>query len=770
MENVITNGAAHRRHEHEVANDDEHVAVEEVSEIQRRLLEHYFFNRTDTVAFADSLQDRPNRTDVDGIDGAVRGHVQGQTRIGSYCLSKESKTRWTCIDFDGKGHACALADVDAAALKAQEKARALGLESYLEKSGKGRGWHLWIFYEEPIPGEDARHIGLAVVPRDALLDDGGVADPLANKGIEVFPKQAKIADGGFGNMLWLPFYPGAAEGGNLFYRKDEAGVLEVYQPRDFVTVPFATAETIAATVRPPPKAKKEPQAKRKSSGEQDGPWKKWRTEALAALPLNAVYGEYLTGKPSTPGWLGCRDPGSPSGDRTPSAGVADGSSDAERGSFHSFREEKTISVFDFLIEYGGATDFMDAAQMVADWSGVSLPEQKKKKLSPREWFAQWAERNAVTYSHSTERIFIAGKEYPLDAARAKASLDAAETKGPGEEKLKHSLTEWLHGQREATKEAHRLKLAYAPHSTDQELRRYVRALTGDEETLDLAVVKHFIWQVKRKLHGIRVEHHLMPILHGKSRGGKSRAMEKLIEPVRELTDFAGDLAFLNDARESFRLTRASVIVVDEMAHAEKVCVNALKNRITSETVNWRALGLNVLAGGTNTATFIGATNDPVQALIYDPTGMRRFYEIKCLDHLDWETINSIDAIGMWQSVDHASGCPIVPLLDALTTAQEELRAKDLVEEWVDECCAVCDGYVSAKTLYENFVEYWQKQERKPWAMKSFSTKLTQLVEEWVGPEGEGWKKSNGKKYRLRLKPADGVSPQEEFFHTRRGRK
>ena len=66
------------------------------------------------------------------------------------------------------------------------------------------------------------------------------------------------------------------------------------------------------------------------------------------------------------------------GDTNPSAAVADGTSDAQykadRGDFYSFISGETISVFDFLIAQGLATNFMEAARIVADASGVPLPQ------------------------------------------------------------------------------------------------------------------------------------------------------------------------------------------------------------------------------------------------------------------------------------------------------------------------------------------------------------------------------------------------------------
>jgi hypothetical protein len=102
------------------------------------------------------------------------------------------------------------------------------------------------------------------------------------------------------------------------------------------------------------------------------PWDQWRASAVGQLPLEAVYGEWLTGT-VRPGWVECRDPDSESGDQRPSAGIADGTGPAERGSFHSFRTGQTESVFDFLIRRGRASNFQHACALVSAWSGVPSP-------------------------------------------------------------------------------------------------------------------------------------------------------------------------------------------------------------------------------------------------------------------------------------------------------------------------------------------------------------------------------------------------------------
>ena len=112
-------------------------------------------------------------------------------------------------------------------------------------------------------------------------------------------------------------------------------------------------------------------------------WGAWRKTALMKLDPGSVYGEWLTGREGVE-WIECRDPWSPSGDQKPSAGVANGSGNAERGAFHTFRTSATISVFDFVIARGRALDFRGALQLVADLSGVPLPDSRSSTTPKRE--------------------------------------------------------------------------------------------------------------------------------------------------------------------------------------------------------------------------------------------------------------------------------------------------------------------------------------------------------------------------------------------------
>ncbi len=116
-----------------------------------------------------------------------------------------------------------------------------------------------------------------------------------------------------------------------------------------------------------------------SETERNGPWKIWNDLVLEQFPLESVYGNCLTGKKQGPGWLEARDPLSPKGDKRPSAGVSDGTGDAPRGYFKSFRDDRCISPFDFLVETGRAKGISEANKLMAEISGIAMPKVKPEE-------------------------------------------------------------------------------------------------------------------------------------------------------------------------------------------------------------------------------------------------------------------------------------------------------------------------------------------------------------------------------------------------------
>ncbi len=116
-------------------------------------------------------------------DRLLIAHLKGEITLGAYVLDQESRARFAVIDADDDLQLARLAEMGASLAAA-------GIPSYLETSR--RGGHQWFFFEEPIPGKEARAFGTSLLKSNGLL------------GIELFPKQDKLGDGP-GSLIRLPF-------------------------------------------------------------------------------------------------------------------------------------------------------------------------------------------------------------------------------------------------------------------------------------------------------------------------------------------------------------------------------------------------------------------------------------------------------------------------------------------------------------------------------------------------------------------------------------
>ncbi len=120
-------------------------------------------------------------------------HLSGDTPIGVYPMvpiREDWYTVWGCSDFDLDN----LQD----AISVRDALEAAGVMGFIEKS-RSKGYHLWVFAEEPIVAKDMRRMFLAAHQ---------VADIPP---IEVNPKQEKLnSTMQYGNYVRLP-YPNFAD-------------------------------------------------------------------------------------------------------------------------------------------------------------------------------------------------------------------------------------------------------------------------------------------------------------------------------------------------------------------------------------------------------------------------------------------------------------------------------------------------------------------------------------------------------------------------------
>jgi hypothetical protein len=110
-------------------------------------------------------------------------HLEGKITLGTYLLNQDSQVRFIVLDADTEQSFSNLARV---AKEIQQE----GLPSYLETSR--RGGHLWFFFSQAVPGDQARDFGRGLINKHKLDE------------VELFPKQEKLDDGP-GSLVRMPF-------------------------------------------------------------------------------------------------------------------------------------------------------------------------------------------------------------------------------------------------------------------------------------------------------------------------------------------------------------------------------------------------------------------------------------------------------------------------------------------------------------------------------------------------------------------------------------
>lgn len=276
---------------------------------------------------------------------------------------------------------------------------------------------------------------------------------------------------------------------------------------------------------------------------------------------------------------------------------------------------------------------------------------------------------------------------------------------------------------------------YFAYTGDNDLvEQYLEALLDDVTTLDIEVMKHWLWLVKRNIFGLNTAHHIMPIFTGKSGAGKSRAISSLVAVLEDTVD-EGDLSMLSDDRNDFRLMESFVMVFDEMAKVNKLDIDMLKKKITAEYLTYRVLGTNHKKKGRKTCTFIGTSNYAVIDMIKDPTSVRRYYEFRVKDKADWSKVNELDYMTLWRGVNEHKEEYYVNDFYELSKVQENFRQKDEIEEWLDECGLYPENdsdiiQVPAQVVYDEYVAWLAKQRRDRFAfsMTRFGREMKKYVD------------------------------------------
>lgn len=228
----------------------------------------------------------------------------------------------------------------------------------------------------------------------------------------------------------------------------------------------------------------------------------------------------------------------------------------------------------------------------------------------------------------------------------------------------------------------------------------------DYRRLCKVILQAAIWRIKNKVSGRPTKQHIMPYLRGPQGSGKSTILQWLFEPVADAVSWATFELFDHDEKQNL-LRSSPIIVFDEMAKAEKTDQAKLKNLMTATTTMFRRL-YGEASKGRVISTFFGCGNLDLSEILFDTTGLRRFFQIEVRKDL-WKVedrYRGIDPLSLWRSVDENAACPLenAEVLALLMTRQQDQKVVSPVEEWLAD---VVDArrYTKPTSIKELFEAY-----------------------------------------------------------------
>lgn len=210
--------------------------------------------------------------------------------------------------------------------------------------------------------------------------------------------------------------------------------------------------------------------------------------------------------------------------------------------------------------------------------------------------------------------------------------------------------------------------------------------------LCIAIFQHFIWQVKQKVLGRTVIFHLMPIIMSAIQGsGKTTFVKMFLGPLCELATGASLLSDFSD-RRTLGLFRYPAVLVDDMETIAARDVPILKSIITGDDLVRRQLGASSEVKVRQASTPIGTSNSPIESLVPDDTGHRRFVMLpfhngqiaKGGDEKIWQVVSELNYDLLWRSVDAFDASPLVEHIVELTQFQVATQKPVGLLKWLLE--------------------------------------------------------------------------------------
>lgn len=205
------------------------------------------------------------------------------------------------------------------------------------------------------------------------------------------------------------------------------------------------------------------------------------------------------------------------------------------------------------------------------------------------------------------------------------------------------------------------------------VHQYLTAMKAKGDiNLNVAVLLHWLWQVKRFLFGYKVIDPIFLNLYGSNQGiGKTFFVDLLKRPINGFYKGAALNEVLDDRTYS-AWAKYYIMHFEELSRGKMEANQAgdliagLKRILTDTYISYRELGSHRHAILKRIASAIATANYSVNKVIQDETGMRRFFEIELMAEKkdkpytvlqEWEKSPHI-INGIWRGIDESAASPL----------------------------------------------------------------------------------------------------------------
>ena len=263
-----------------------------------------------------------------------------------------------------------------------------------------------------------------------------------------------------------------------------------------------------------------------------------------------------------------------------------------------------------------------------------------------------------------------------------------------------------------------------------------------DEDFIIAAIKSFMWQVKRKASNQSIPLPTMLVITGAQESGKSTFVQHLIAHVKEA---AGKTDFKTISnRKAYNLYSNLILYVEEMAGADKACIETIKDTITASTVPVNPLYTNTTIEVDQKATFIGNSNSPLGTIVSDSTGMRRYVEIIKNKRSNFEETNKVNWSELWNSVDDRENDPMDAFRNMLKDQQEENRDRTPIEMFFNSDEAKISELKKISEFYPSYRVYEEAYfPLHKYSLNRFSRTITNLIQAGTLPQWQLIKNPKG---------------------------